>query len=145
MNRLNLYQVIQLILLFLLIAFGAALLIGWVTVPDGTSGEWFKQVWVVFLLILSPQSLAAIIAKSDGVDNSTSVKLPDIAADKTAGFASLRLLLALTCLVTILIVMAGCTTVSCSLQSGERNTIKSDQDQTPTSPISTTVQGIPKL
>lgn len=142
MNRPNMYQIIQLVMLFLLLLFGAALLIGWVIVPDGASGEWFKQVWVVFLLILSPQSLSAIIAKSDGVE--PSVKLPDTSPDKQAGFAAVRLLLAVTAILAI-VTLSACTTVNCSLLSGERNTVKSDQDQTPTTPISTSVSGIPKL
>lgn len=38
----------------------------------------------------------------------------------------------------MLVFGTGCTTVNCSLQSGERNTVKSDQDQQPSTPISTT-------
>lgn len=38
----------------------------------------------------------------------------------------------------ILLFGTGCTTVNCSLLAGERNTVKSDQEQTPTTPISTT-------
>lgn len=43
------------------------------------------------------------------------------------------------------LVVSGCTTVNCSLMSGEKNTVKSDQDQTPTTPITTSIKGLPGL
>lgn len=49
---------------------------------------------------------------------------------------SRRLLL----LLTLLLVVSGCVTVNTSCQQGEKNTVKSDQDQTPTTPISTVVK-----
>lgn len=38
-------------------------------------------------------------------------------------------------LLLVLSLSFGCTTVNCSLQSGERNSVKSDQDQTPSTKI----------
>lgn len=66
MKSFNQYQVLQIVLFFILVLFGIALLLGWVTAPSGPSGEWFKQVWTVFLLVLSPQALAAAMSRADG-------------------------------------------------------------------------------
>jgi hypothetical protein len=42
-------------------------------------------------------------------------------------------------IIALWFLISGCVTISISQQSGEKNTVKSDQDQSPSTPVSATV------
>lgn len=48
-------------------------------------------------------------------------------------------------LIAIVSLCCGCTTINNPCLCGTNNSVKSDQDQRPTTPITTEVQGIPGL
>lgn len=41
----------------------------------------------------------------------------------------------ITCLAIVCLLLCSCITVNCAFQLGERNTTKSDQDQTPSTKV----------
>lgn len=56
---------LQITIFAMIVAFGLALLLDWVTIPTGKEGEWFTKIWELILLVGSLAGLAQAVKSAD--------------------------------------------------------------------------------